>query len=86
MYACLTNRHDYTVYLADVPPDMPSTFGNGTSVLMELDSVDTVKSAFKVLKEDGKATMEVQQTFWSECFGSLEDKFGVSWMLSIEEE
>ena len=86
MHACLTNRHDYTVYLADVTPDMPSTFGNGMSISMELDSEDAVKSAFEILKEGGKVTMELQQTFWSKYFGSLEDKFGVNWMLSIAEE
>lgn len=86
MHACLTNRNDYTVYLSDVTPDMPTTFGNGMSVMMELDSEDAVKAAFDVLKEGGKVTMELQQTFWSKCFGSVEDKFGVNWMLSIAEE
>lgn len=86
MHACLTDRNDYTVFLADMPPDNPSTFGNGMSVSMELDSEDAVKSAFDILKEGGKVTMELQQTFWSKCYGSLEDRFGVNWMLSIAEE
>lgn len=86
MHACLTNRNDYTVFLADMPPEMPCAFGNGMSVLMELDDEQAVKSAFDILKEGGKVTMELQQTFWSKCFGSLEDKFGVNWMLSIVDE
>lgn len=85
MHACLTNRDDYTVFLSDVPPDMPMTFGTGMSISMELDSADQVKSAFDTLKEGGKVTMELQKTFWSELFGSLEDKFGVSWMISMAE-
>lgn len=86
MHACLTNREDYTIFLADMPPNMPSSFGDGMSVLMELDSIDSIKSAFDVLKEGGKVTMELQETFWSKYFGSLEDKFGVNWMLTIAEK
>lgn len=85
MHACLTNQKDYTVFMADMPPSMPTTFGNGVAISMELDSEDLVKSAFEILKEGGKVTMELQKTFWSPLFGSLEDKFGVSWLLSIAE-
>lgn len=86
MHACLTNREDYTVFLADLPPNMSSNFGNGMSISIELDSMEKVKSAFETLKEGGKVTMELQETFWSKYFGSLEDKFGVNWLLSIAEE
>ena len=86
MHACLTNREDYTVYLCDVPPSEPHNFGDGMYISIELDSMDKVKSAFDVLKESGKVTMELQETFWNKYFGSLEDKFGVNWMISIEGE
>jgi PhnB protein len=86
MHACLTNRADYTVFLADVPPGIPSSFGNGMSVSVELHHADSVKAAFNTLKEGGKVTMALQKTFWSELFGSLEDKFGVGWMISLTEQ
>ena len=86
MHACLTNNKDYTVFLADMPPTMPTTFGNGMAISIELDSKEKVKSAFETLKEGGKVTMELQETFWSKYFGSVEDKFGVNWLLSIAEE
>lgn len=86
MHACLTNREDYTVFLSDMPPDMPTSFGNGMSISIELDSVDKVDFAFNTLKEGGKVTMALGQTFWSKYFGSLEDKFGVNWLLSVTEE
>ena len=86
MHACLTNREDYTVFLADMPPDMLTTFGNGMSISMELDNADAVEFAFNTLKEGGKVTMELRKTFWSSLFGSLEDKFGVNWMISIKEQ
>lgn len=85
MHACLTNRVDYTVFMADMPPSMPTTFGNGMSISMELDTAEDVKYAFDTLKENGKVTMELQKTFWSSMFGSLEDRFGVNWLISIKE-
>ncbi|MDR2510307.1 MAG: VOC family protein [Spirochaetaceae bacterium] len=85
MHACLTNRKDYTVFLSDVTPDMTAAFGNGISIVVELDNTDIVKSTFSKLKEGGTVTMELQKTFWSALFGSLVDKFGVSWMLSVKE-
>jgi PhnB protein len=63
---------------------MPTTFGNGMSISIELDNVDIVKSTFDKLTEGGTVTMELQKTFWSEYFGSLMDKFGVSWMIMVK--
>lgn len=85
MHACLTNRKDYTVFLSDVLPNMSSSFGNGMSISIKLDSADKVKLAFETLKQGGKVTMELQETFWNKYFGSLEDKFGVNWLISIDE-
>jgi PhnB protein len=36
------------------------------------------------LGEGGKITMPLMKTFWSSCFGSLTDKFGVPWMVNVE--
>jgi PhnB protein len=30
--------------------------------------------------------MELQETFWSKCYGSLKDKFGIEWQLSYDNE
>ena len=86
MHACLTNRKDYTIYLCDVPQDEPSTFGSGMSIMVELDNTDSVTAAFNKIKEGGEVTMELQKTFWNELFGSLVDKFGVSWMIAVKEQ
>ncbi len=38
---------------------------------------------FKALSEGGKVEMPLTKTFWSPCFGMLEDRFGVAWMVSV---
>jgi PhnB protein len=49
-------------------------------------SVNTEAEAQKIfaaLSESGKVEMPLTKTFWSPCFGMLEDKFGVGWMVGI---
>ncbi|MNP75650.1 hypothetical protein D3C76_1727390 [compost metagenome] len=43
-----------------------------------------MKSWFNQLKEGGSVTMELQETFWSKLYGSLKDKFGIEWQVSLE--
>lgn len=71
------------IMLCDVPPDSPVKLGDNFAVTAELWSEDKARAAFEALKEGGKVSMEMQETFWSKCFGSLTDKFGVSWNISV---
>lgn len=74
-----------TMMFCDTPPDYPMTVGQNIAVMVEFDNEATLKAAFDVLKEGGEVAMEPQKTFWSECFGSLTDKFKINWNLSIVE-
>jgi PhnB protein len=38
---------------------------------------------FNALAEGGKITMPLGKTFWSPCYGMVEDKFGVGWMINM---
>lgn len=40
--------------------------------------------AFAALGQDGKVNMPLGKTFWSPCFGMVEDKFGVGWMVTVK--
>ncbi|HLP76986.1 MAG TPA: VOC family protein [Candidatus Paceibacterota bacterium] len=49
-------------------------------------SVHTTAEAgriFAALAEGGKVEMPLGKTFWSPCFGMLEDKFGIGWMVGL---
>ena len=72
------------IYLCDTTPEMPSAFSNGVAIHVSLDSKEQVLAAFDILKEGGTVGMEPAEVFWSKLFGTLEDQFGVSWMLSSE--
>ena len=71
------------IMLCDTPPEYPINNGNNIGIMAEFDNVETAKSAFDALKEGGEVSMEMQETFWSKCFGSLTDKFGIIWNISI---
>ncbi|MDT3428909.1 PhnB protein [Paenibacillus forsythiae] len=71
-----------TVMFSDVFPGMPFVAGNNISLAIVSDDIDALQSAFDKLKEGGKVGMELQETFWSKCYGSLSDKFGVEWQFN----
>lgn len=45
-------------------------------------SEEEVRKYFDGLKKDGSVYMKLQETFWSKCYGSVTDKFGILWQLS----
>lgn len=55
----------------------------GFSLSIALTDKDEAESLFSRLSQGGKVTMPLSQTFWSPCFGMLEDKFGVGWMINV---
>ena len=71
------------VMLCDMPPEYPVKKGDNIAIMAEFDSADAAKAAFDVLKDGGEVSMELQETFWSKYFGSLTDKFGINWNISI---
>lgn len=71
------------VMFSDVFPGMPFVIGNNISLAVVVDSMDALQSAFDKLKEGGKVGMELQETFWSKCYGKFTDKFGVQWQFNL---
>ena len=71
------------IMLCDMPPEHPAKIGDNISIMAELNSVTAATAVFNALKEGGNVIMELQETFWSKCFGSLTDKFGINWNISI---
>jgi PhnB protein len=59
---------------------------NGFSLSITLPTIDEAKKVFAALSEGGKVTMPLDKTFWSPCYGMLEDKFGLGWMVSVMPE
>ena|SRR5690554_2119475 len=71
------------VMFSDVFPGMPFVQGNNISLSIISESIDEIKSYFNQLQEGGSVGMELQETFWSKCYGSLTDKFGIEWQFNL---
>ena len=41
------------------------------------------KALFAALGKGGGVTLPIGKTFWSPCFGTLKNGFGVTWMVSV---
>lgn len=71
---------------SDNYPGSPYTVGNNITVAFIDNDIELMKAAFEKLKDGGRVEMELQETFWSKCYGSVIDKFGIHWQFSHEEK
>lgn len=71
---------------SDVPSDMPFVAGNNITLVISSKNIEEIKSLFAQLKDGGAVEMELQETFWSKCYGYLRDKYGIGWQLSYSGE
>jgi PhnB protein len=58
----------------------------GFSLSLAFPTETEAQAAFRALSEQGKVNMPLTKTFWSPCFGMLEDKFGIGWMVTVISE
>jgi PhnB protein len=63
----------------------PAKNGTNFSISINTDTIEEADDLFNKLSEGGKVTMPLDKTFWSPYFGMFTDKFGVSWMVNVEQ-
>ncbi len=63
--------------------DEDGKFG-GFSLSLTFATEAEAQKAFAALSEGGQVGMPLTKTFWSPCFGMVEDRFGVGWMVTLE--
>ena len=56
--------------------------GNSISLCINCSSDEEVNSFFDSLSKDGKIVEPLHQSFWGATFGSLTDKFGITWIFN----
>lgn len=89
MNAQINLKNGDTLMISDVPPGMGMPDfqkGNNMSVTVLFDEIEEARNVFNKLLEGGKVGMELQETFWSPLYGSLTDRFGIEWQVSVEGE
>lgn len=56
----------------------------GWHVSLGIKKPEDAERIYKELSEGGNVTMPLQQTFWSQKFAMLTDRFGIPWMINVE--
>ena len=72
----------------DAPESMgfKLNMGNNTYISLQPDTRKETKELFDKLSPGGKVTMDLQDMFWGDYYGSCTDKFGVQWMFNCSEK
>ena len=60
------------------------TFTPSISLYVRCQTEDEIERVFAILSQDGQVFMPLDRYPFSEKFGWLSDRFGVSWQLSLE--
>ena len=68
----------------DAPESMgfKVNFGNNVHINLQPDTREETKRLFEKLSAGGNVTMDLQDMFWGDYFGSCTDKYGVQWMVN----
>lgn len=84
MHAALT-LGDGALLMASDDPTGDGTGVKGAAMHVSLADEGEVRRVFEALSEGGRVDMPLEPTFWSPLFGACVDRFGVSWMVDLEQ-
>ncbi|MEX0672752.1 MAG: VOC family protein [Candidatus Paceibacterota bacterium] len=76
------------IMASDIDPKHSPTLMVGNNVALSIVGSDKelLTEYFLKLSMGGTVEMRLEKQFWGDLFGSLEDKFGIHWMVNISEE
>ena len=68
---------------SDSPVKHGFSFTPASSTFVDFDSLEELERVFGILSEGGQVLMPLNNYGFSERFGWLNDRFGVSWQLNV---
>lgn len=87
MHVELNTIGGHSIMGTDMPESMGAlNKGNNMHINLQPDTRKETEKLFKALSAGGVVTMELQDMFWGDYFGSCVDKFGVNWMFNCSEK
>lgn len=69
------------IFLNDWLEKYPYEFGEHIQLVYNFEDEKSLKEAFKKLSEEGKVVQELQEVFWGALFGTVKDKYNVTWQV-----
>ena len=88
MHVELRILESHTLMGTDAPESMgfKVNFGNNSHINLQPDTRKETKELFDKLSQGGNVTMDLQDMFWGDYYGSCTDKYGVQWMFNCNEK
>ncbi len=75
----------HELIILDSPPVHDFSFTPSMSIFVDFDTRDELEAAFAELSEGGKIMMPLDNYGFSNRFGWIADRYGVSWQLNLPE-
>jgi PhnB protein len=84
MHAVLPILGGHVLMGTDAPESMGFRVvqGNNVYINLEPDTREETDKLFNALSEGGAISMDLQEMFWGDYYGSCTDKFGIQWMFN----
>lgn len=86
MHGSLTTEDGMVLMASDTPASIEFKEPQGISVSVGGTETDRLRAVWDGLLEGGTATMPLAPAPWGDDFGMLVDRFGVAWMVSIDDD
>lgn len=72
------------VMFSDAMPNDPVTMGTNVTLMLVHDDPNVLKNWFNRLSDGADIWQPLQKTFFSDLYGSLQDRFGIVWQFNCE--
>jgi len=86
MHGDLTTSAGLRLMASDTPPGMAWNPGDNISISLSGDDAAELRGYWDGLSEGGKVTVPLEKQMWGDEFGTLVDKFGITWLVNIAGE
>lgn len=74
-----------TIFMSD-HAGRQTRYGDGIALSLVLETAEEAHAAFDKLSAGGTVHDPLKEQFWGALFGALQDKYGVEWQVSTEQQ
>ncbi|MDC0558770.1 VOC family protein [Candidatus Izimaplasma bacterium] len=69
------------IFLNDSLEEQPIVRGDHIQLVLDLESEENLRNAFETLAKEGNIVQKLHEVFWGALFGTVKDKYGVTWQI-----
>ncbi len=69
------------IFMNDALDEFPMTIGERVQLVLDMETEQKLRNAFEKLVNGGEVVTELQEVHWGALFGTVKDKFGITWQI-----